>query len=104
IRRPWMPGPVADILAVCVVAHLATLPVLVASGLGQGPWALPANIAVAPAVPLVTVLGTAAAALGPVWEDGAVLLAAACAPALWWLETVAGVAAGLPGSPPVMPG
>ncbi|USX47514.1 ComEC/Rec2 family competence protein [Dietzia kunjamensis] len=104
IRRPWMPGPAADILAVCVVAHLATLPVLVASGLGQGPWALPANIAVAPAVPLVTVLGTAAAALGPVWESGAVLLAAACAPALWWLETVAGIAAGLPGSPPVMPG
>lgn len=104
IRRPWMPGPVADILAVCVVAHLATLPVLVASGLGQGPWALPANIAVAPAVPLVTVLGTAAATLGPVWEGGAVLLAAACAPALWWLETVADIAAGLPGSPPVMPG
>ena len=63
-----------------------------------------ANIAVAPAVPLVTVLGTAAAALGPVWEGGAVLLAAACAPALWWLETVADIAAGLPGSPPVMPG
>ena len=104
IRRPWMPGPVADILAVCVVAHLATLPVLVASGLGQGPWALPANIAVAPAVPLITVLGTAAATLGPVWEGGAVLLAAACAPALWWLETVADIAAGLPGSPPVMPG
>lgn len=104
IRRPWMPGPVADILAVCVVAHLATLPVLVASGLGQGPWALPANIAVAPAVPLVTVLGTAAAALGPVWEGGAVLLAAACAPAMWWLDAVAGIAAGLPGSPPVTPG
>lgn len=104
IRRPWMPGPVADVLAVCIVAHLATLPVLVASGLGQGPWALPANIAVAPAVPLVTVLGTAAAALGPVWESGAVLLAAACAPALWWLDTVAGIAAGLPGSPMLTPG
>ena len=104
IRRPWMPGPVADVLAVCVVAHLATLPVLIASGLDAGPWALPANIAVAPAVPMVTVLGTLAAAVGPVWEDGAVLLAAACAPALWWLDTVAGVAAGLPGSPPVAPG
>lgn len=104
LRRPWMPGPVADVLAVCIVAHLATVPVLVASGLGQGPWALPANIAVAPAVPLVTVLGTSAAALGPVWENGAVLLAAACAPALWWLDTVAGIAAGLPGSLPVMPG
>lgn len=104
IRLPWMPGPVADVLAVCVVAHLATLPVLVASGLGAGPWALPANIAVAPAVPLVTVLGTAAAALGPVWETGAVLLSAACAPALWWLDTVAGIAAGLPGSPALTPG
>lgn len=104
MRRAWMPDTVADVLAVCVVAHLATLPVLAASGLGAGPWALPANIAVAPAVPLVTVLGTAAAALGPVWESGAVLLAAACAPALWWLDTVAGFVAGLPGSPPVTPG
>ncbi|KAA0917403.1 ComEC/Rec2 family competence protein [Dietzia sp. ANT_WB102] len=104
IRRPWMPGPVADALAVCIVAHVATLPVLVASGLGSGPWALPANIAVAPAVPLVTVLGTSAAALGPVWESGAVVLAAACSPALWWLDTVAGVVAGLPGSPAVTPG
>ena len=104
IRRPWMPGPMADVLAVCLVAHLATLPVLIASGLEAGPWALPANIAVAPAVPMVTVLGTLAAAVGPVWEDGAVLLAAACAPALWWLDTVAGIAAGLPGSPEVARG
>lgn len=103
VRRPWMPGPVADVLAVCIVAHLATLPILVASGLASGPWALPANIAVAPAVPVVTVLGTAAAALGPLWEDGAVVLSAMCAPALWWLETVAGVAAGLPGSPEITP-
>lgn len=94
----------ADVLAVCLVAHLATLPVLIASGLEAGPWALPANIAVAPAVPMVTVLGTLAAAVGPVWEDGAVLLAAACAPALWWLDTVAGIAAGLPGSPEVARG
>ena len=99
IRRAWMPGRVADVLAVCVVAHVATLPVLVASGLEAGPWALPANIAVAPVVPLVTVLGTSAAALGPLWEDGAVLLSAACAPSLWWLDTVAGVVASLPGSP-----
>ncbi|WP_200837292.1 ComEC/Rec2 family competence protein, partial [Dietzia psychralcaliphila] len=80
------------------------LPVLVATGLESGPWALPANIAVAPVVPLVTVLGTAAAALGPVWQDGAVLLAAACAPALWWLETVADIAVALPGSPEIAPG
>ena len=103
LRRPWIPGPAADVLAVCLVAHVATLPILVASGLGSGPWALPANIAVAPAVPVVTVLGTAAAALGPLWQGGAVALAAACAPALWWLDTVAGVAAGLPGSPTVTP-
>ena len=72
---------------------------LLVAGMGSGPWALPANLAVAPVVPVVTVLGTLAAALGPVWDDGAVVLAAACGPALWWLETVANVAAGLPGSP-----
>lgn len=99
LRRPWLPGRVADVVAVCIVAHVATLPVLFASGLESGPWALPANIAVAPAVPMVTVLGTLAAAVGPVWEGGAVLLAAACAPALWWLDTVAAFVASLPGSP-----
>lgn len=99
LRGRGLPGAVADVAAVCVVAHVATLPVLLLAGLGSGPWALPANVAVAPVVPVVTVLGTAAAALGPVWEDAAVVLARACGPALWWLETVAGVAAGLPGSP-----
>lgn len=101
LRGRGVPGPAADVTAVCVIAHLATLPVLLLAGLGSGPWALPANLAVAPVVPVVTVLGTAAAALGPVWEGGAVLLARACGPALWWLETVADVAAGLPGSPRV---
>src|SRR5699024_3075236 len=99
IRRPWRPGPVADVRAVCVVAHLATLRVLMLTGLEAGPWALPANIAVAPVVPVVTVLGTLAAAIGPAWEGGAVHLAAACAPSLWWLDLVSGVAAELPGSP-----
>lgn len=99
IRRPWMPGPVADVAAVCLVANLATLPVLVLSGLGTSPWSLLANIAVAPAVPVVTVLGTLAAVLGPAWEGGAVLLAKICGPSLWWLDAVAGVVAGLPGSP-----
>ena len=108
LRRPlfgreWFPGRVADVVAVCIVAHLATLPVLIISGLESGPWALPANIAVAPVVPMVTVLGTLAAAVGPLWEEGAVLLAAACAPALWWLDTVAGFVASLPGSPQIEP-
>ncbi len=98
--RGWgLPAIVADVVAVCVIAHMATLPVLLVAGLGSGPWALAANIAVAPVVPVVTVLGTAAAALGPLWEGGAVLLARACGPALWWLETVASVTASLPGSP-----
>lgn len=99
IKRSWMPGVVADLLAVCVVAHMATWPILVLTGLQAGPWALPANVAVAPVVPPVTILGTLAAAIGPFWEGGAVLLSAACGPALWWLDTVAGVAASLPGSP-----
>jgi len=58
---------------------------------------LPANLLAAPVVPLVTVLGTAAAALAPLWPAGATALAAGCAPELWWLETVARLVAGLPG-------
>jgi len=97
LRDRGVPGPVADTVAVCVVAQVVTTPVLLALGLGSSPWPLPANLLAAPVVPLVTVLGTAAAALAPLWPAGATALAAGCAPELWWLDTVARLVAGLPG-------
>ncbi|OBI77391.1 hypothetical protein A5663_21955 [Mycobacterium sp. E740] len=57
-----------------------------------------ANIAVAPAIPPITVAGTAAAALGCVWPAGAELLIRFTGPELWWLLHVARWAAAVPGS------
>ena len=99
LRRRRLPAPVADTLAVCVVAQVVNLPVIVLTGLGGGPWSLLANLAAAPVVPPVTVLGTAAATLAPVWPFGARMLCLPCEIPLWWLRTVAEVVAGLPGSP-----
>ena len=62
-------------------------------------FSLLANLAAAPAIPPVTVLGTAAATLAPVWPFGARMLCLPCEIPLWWLRTVAEVVAGLPGSP-----
>src|SRR5699024_4111121 len=61
IRRPWMPGPVADVLAVCVVAHLATLPVLMLTGLEAGPWAVGGHLGGAAVGLVVTAVAPTAA-------------------------------------------
>ena len=99
LRARRLPGPAADAVAVCLVAQMGTAPVLYASGLPVSPWSLPANLVAAPVVPVVTVSGTAAAALAPVWPTGARLVALPCVPAVWWLDLVAGTAADAPGSP-----
>ena len=53
-------------LVVPVVAHLATVPVIAGLSGTVSVWAIPANILVAPAVPVVLVVGALGAALaGP---------------------------------------
>ena len=49
-------------------------------------------------IPPITVLGTAAAALCPVWQDAAGLLIRFTGPELWWLLAVAHRAGGMPGA------
>lgn len=79
------------LVALAVVAHLSTAPILAATGRAVSPWAIAKNIAVAPAVPWVTVAGTAAAAIAPAAPPVARVLAWTCVPSLWWTATVAGI-------------
>jgi len=80
-------------IALALVAHASTAPVLAATGRAVPAWAIAKNIAVAPVVPLVTVAGTAAAAAGPVapplGSAASRALAWATVPALWWIVSVA---------------
>jgi competence protein ComEC len=57
-----------------------------------------ANLAVAAVIAPITVVGTAAAALCPLWPAGAQLLIRFTGPELWWLLRVAHWAAGVPGA------
>lgn len=79
------------LVALAVVAHLSTAPILAATGRSVSPWAIAKNIAVAPVVPWVTVSGTAAAAIAPASPPVARVLAWSCVPSLWWTATVSGI-------------
>ncbi|GAA4628551.1 ComEC/Rec2 family competence protein [Cellulomonas oligotrophica] len=89
---------VATVLAAPVAAQLGCLPVVLALWPTLSTWAVPANVAVAPAVAPATVLGLAAVLLAPVWPAGAAALAAAAGAACWWIGAVARVVAQAPGA------
>jgi len=67
-----------------------------------------ANLAVAPAIAPITVLGSAAAALCVLWPAGAQFLIRFTGPELWWVLGAARWAAGVPMAtvavPPGVPG
>ena len=94
-----LPAPLVRATAVALVAHIATVPVL-ALTLGEvSHVSVLANLAAAPAVGPVTILGTLAAVaallgLGPV----VAVLVHAAAPFAWWVYAVGTAAAGMPGA------
>lgn len=88
----------ATVLAAPVAAQLGCLPVVLALWPTLSTWAVPANVAVAPAVAPATVLGLGAVLLAPVWPAGAESLAAAAGTACWWVGAVARVVAQAPGA------
>ncbi|MBO0921115.1 ComEC/Rec2 family competence protein [Cellulomonas sp. zg-ZUI222] len=97
----WAPRcgrPVAALLAAPVAAQLGCLPVTLAVWPTFGPWAVLANVVVAPAVAPATVLGLLAAALARVWPWAADVAGAGAGAACWWIAAVARWAAGLPGA------
>ncbi|MGV1005157.1 MAG: ComEC/Rec2 family competence protein [Candidatus Nanopelagicales bacterium] len=92
----WLPRPVVLAAAVTLAAQLFTLPLTVALGNGLSPVSLPANLAAAPVVPAITVLGLAAALLAAPAPGPAGLLVQLAAPLAGYIARVARWAGGLP--------
>ncbi|WP_448851290.1 ComEC/Rec2 family competence protein [Corynebacterium sp. 335C] len=93
------PAPVVRAVAVALVAHVATVPVLALTVGEVSHVSVAANVVAAPAVAPVTVAGTLAAVavllhLDPV----AVVLVHVAAPFAWWVHQVGVLAAAVPGA------
>ncbi len=100
----WLPAPLAMGLAVPVGAQIACTPVLLLLEPAIPLYAVPANLMAAPVVAPATILGLAAALLGPVAPGAADLLVHAASWCTAWIAAVALGWAGLPGaSVPVLP-
>jgi competence protein ComEC len=95
--RGW-PKPLADAVSVAVAAQLVTAPLVAGISGTFSVVSVAANLAVAAVIPPITVIGTAAAALCPLWPAGAELLIRFTGPELWWLLRVAHWAAGVTGA------
>lgn len=95
--RGW-PKPLADAVSVAIAAQLVTAPLVAGISGTFSVVSVAANLAVAAVIPPITVVGTAAAALYPLWPSGAELLIRFTGPELWWLLRVAHWAAGMTGA------
>jgi competence protein ComEC len=95
--RGW-PKPLADAVSVAIAAQLVTAPLVAGISGTFSVVSVAANLAVAAVIPPITVVGTAAAALCPLWPSGADLLIRFTGPELWWLLRVAHWAAGITGA------
>lgn len=102
VGRGW-PKPLADATAIAVAAQLVTAPLIAAISGRLSLVAVVANLLVAVVIPLITVFGTAAAALCPLVPGAAGLLIRFTGPELWWLLAVARRAAALPGAAVTVP-
>lgn len=97
VARRW-PKPLADAVAVATAAQLVTAPLLAGISGRVSVVSIAANVAATAVIPPITVAGTAAAALAPLWPGAAQLLVRFTGPELWWLLHVARWAGGLPGA------
>ena len=98
LQRHGVPAGIAELLAVALVAQLATAPVTAAV---YGRISLPsvlANALVEPAFVPAMLVGALAMGCAVVWPWAAAVLAHAAVPELAWLRLVAHHAAGLPGA------
>ncbi len=93
--RGW-PKPLADAVSVALAAQLITAPLVAGVSGSVSLVAVIANLLVAPVIPPITLIGTAAAALCPMWPAGAQLLIRFTGPEVWWLGSVARWAAAVP--------
>lgn len=102
VRRGW-PKPLADAVSLASAAQLVTAPLIAAISGQFSLVSVIANICVAPVIPPITLVGTAAAVLSPIWPAVGGLLLRFTGPELWWLLTVAGTAASIPGAAVTVP-
>jgi competence protein ComEC len=97
VGRGW-PKPLADAVSVAGAAQLVTAPLVAGISGSFSVVAVVANLAVAAVIPPITIVGTAAAAVCPLWPAGGQLLIRFTGPELWWLLRVARSAASVPGA------
>ncbi len=97
VEKRW-PKPVADAVCVATAAQLVTAPLIAAISGQVSLVSIVANVAATAAIPPITVAGTAAAALAPIWPGAAHLLIRFTGPELWWLLHIARWAGGVPGA------
>lgn len=102
------PKPLADALSIAAAAHVVTAPLVAGISGRVSLVAMAANLAAAPVIAPITVLGSAAAVLSVAWAAGAHLLIRFTGPELWWVVRVARWSAGAPAAtvpvPSGMPG
>lgn len=89
LQRRGCPAGWADLLAVPVAAHVATMPVIAALSGTVSLVSVPANLLAAPVVAPALIIGTGAALTGPWWPSAAAGLARADQPLLEWIAVVA---------------
>ncbi|BBZ03690.1 hypothetical protein MCHIJ_31270 [Mycolicibacterium chitae] len=88
VGRGW-PKPLADAVCMAVAAQLVTAPLVAGISGTLSLVAVLANLLVTVVIAPITLLGTAAAALGMLWPAAARLLIRFTGPELWWLLQVA---------------
>ena len=94
----WMPAWLAQAVAIPLSAQLFCAPVIVLLQPRLALYTVPANMAAAPVVALVTTVGTLGMVASPVLPDMAGLCAGAAGTGAWWVAAVARWMAGLPAS------
>lgn len=102
VARGW-PRWLAAAVTVAVAAQLVTAPLVAGISGSFSVVAVAANLAASVVIAPITVLGTAAAALGVLWPGGAQLLIRFCGPLLWWLLGVSETASAVPGAAVAVP-
>lgn len=96
--RRWLPGWLAQALAVPLAAQLVCTPVVAAISGQASVVAVLANLLAAPAVGPATVLGLLAGLVGLAWEPAGRLVGWLAVLPAGWIVGVGGTAAGLPGA------
>ncbi|MDP9832574.1 ComEC/Rec2 family competence protein [Trueperella abortisuis] len=93
-----LPGPIADVVSISLIAAIATAPPLLAIQERASMWGILANALVAPVVAPLTIGGMVGALLLPVAPWLAAPILRACEACTWWMAKVTSLLIALPGS------